>query len=137
MTLPPDEAAHDERVADAAVDDALRTLPQRPAPPGLAPAVLAALRAPENAQAARPVFRVGWMDLALSGFAALMLALGLLLSGWLSPQTLGPVQGALAGLLGLSAALAGLPALGGLLVTVLLVGLAALVFRRPGDWRRL
>src|SRR6266851_2369296 len=74
-----------ERAAIAAVDEALRSFPLQPAPPGLAPAVLAELRSPERARAARPVFRLSWMDFALSGFAALMLALVLLMSGWLTP----------------------------------------------------
>src|SRR5215470_9951719 len=100
MNLPTD----DERAVYAAVDEALRTAPLRPAPLGLAPAVLAALRAPENAQAARPVFRLGWMDYALSGFAALMLAFALLLLGGLSPQALAPLQATLAGQLSVSAA---------------------------------
>src|SRR5258707_15265790 len=79
------DAQSAEQAALAAVDEALRSFPLRPAPPDLAPAVLAELRSPQYARAARPVFRLSWIDFALSGFAALMLALVLLLSGWLTP----------------------------------------------------
>src|SRR4051794_20892125 len=79
------EAQSTEQRAMAAVDDALRSFPLQPAPASLAPAVLAELRSPAYAPTARPVFRLSWMDFALSGFVALMLALVLLLSGWLTP----------------------------------------------------
>src|SRR3981081_4359937 len=96
MTARPEDAQAAERAAYAAVDQALRSFPLQPAPPGLSIAVMAALRAPDRAAVARPVFRLSWIDFALSGFAALMLALVLLLSGWLTP-TAGRLQAMVAG----------------------------------------
>ena len=125
-----------ERAVLAAVDDALRSFPLQPAPPRLASAVLAQLRSPEYARAARPVFRLSWMDFALSGFAALMLALVLLLSGWLTPAA-DRMQAMAAGPLlqgdGLvwALALAGLTVTGGLLLA------AGVLFGQRGPLQRL
>ena len=125
-----------ERAAFDAVDDALRSFPLQPAPPGLAAAVLAELRSPEHAAAARPVFRLSWMDFALSGFMALMLALVLLLSGWLTPAA-GRLQAMAAGPLFQGNGLVWALALGGLVVTCGLLLVAGLVFRRPGPLLRI
>jgi hypothetical protein len=125
-----------ERAAYAAVDDALRSFPLLPAPPSLAPAVLAALRAPERAPVARPVFRLSWMDFALSGLVALMLALVWLLSGWLTP-TAGRLQTMVAGPLLQTDALVWGLALAGLVVTAGLLVIAGFVFRQPQPLRRI
>ena len=135
MTPLPEEARDGERSAYATIDAALRSFPLRPAPPGLAPAVLAALRAPERAGVARPVFQLSWMDFALSGFAALMLALVLLMSGWLTPaaarlQAMVSAPLIQSDVLVWGFALAGLVAMAGLML------LAGLVFRPPGGLRR-
>jgi hypothetical protein len=61
-----------------AVEHALRTYPPAPAPPTLAPAVLARIRA--ERPAAR--FSIGWLDIAMSVFgAAMVFVCGLL---WMS-----------------------------------------------------
>jgi hypothetical protein len=125
---------HDER--SAVVDDALRSFPLRPAPPELAPGIMAALRLPEQARGARPVFRLSWIDFALSGFAALMLALVLLLSGWLTPAA-ARVQALAGGPLGQANAQVWLLALGGLAATGGLLLVAGLVFARPRALRRI
>src|SRR5438045_4123140 len=130
------EAQSTEQRAMATVDDALRSFPLQPAPPGLAPAVLAELRSPGYAPAARPVFRLSWMDFALSGFAALMLALVLLLSGWLTPAA-DRLQAMTAGPLVEGAGLVWALALGGLVATCGLLLLAGFVFRQPGPLRRI
>jgi hypothetical protein len=111
----------------AAVDDALRSFPLAPAPAGLAPAVLAAVRTTERATT-RPVFPLRFVDFALSGFMALMLGLVLLLFGWLTPAA-GRVQAVAAGSLMPAEALAWGLALGGVVLTLGLLLLASLVFR--------
>ena len=133
MTLP----MKDPKTVEHAVDDALRTFPQQPAPRSLAPAVLAALRAPGNERAARPVFRLGWMDFALSGFAALMLVLVFLVSNWMASGAAPRVLALLAGPLAQTNGLAWGLALGGLVVTGGFMLLAGFVFRRPAGWQRL
>lgn len=129
----PDEP-RDERAA--AVEAALRSFPLRPAPPELAPRIMAALRLPEQARAAQPVFRLSWIDFALSGFAALMLALVLLLSGWLMPAA-AQLQALAAGPLFQPDALVWGLALAGLVGTAGLLLVAAVVFARPGTPRRI
>ena len=129
----PDEP-RDRRAA--AVDDALRSFPLRPAPSGLAPGIMAALRLPEQARATRPVFRLSWIDFALSGFAALMLALVLVLSGWLTPAA-AQLQAMATGPLFQSDGLVWALALAGLVGTGGLLLVAALVFARPGAPRRI
>jgi hypothetical protein len=139
MSPLPDEgrdAQSAERAAITAVDDALRSFPLQPAPPSLASAVLAELRSPERAAAARPVFRLSWMDFALSGFVALMLALVLLVSGWLTP-TADRMQAIVAGPLFQGNGLVWALALAGLVVTGGLLLVAGLVFQRPGPLRRI
>jgi hypothetical protein len=137
MTLLPEETREAERAAYAAVDSALRSFPLQPAPPGLAPAVLAVLRSPERAAVARPVFRVSWIDFALSGFAAMMLALVLSLSGWLTPAAAARLQAMAAepllqsDVLVWGFALAGLVAMAGLMLV------AGFVFRRPAGPRKI
>jgi len=125
-----------ERAAFAAVDDALRSFPLQPAPPGLAAAVLAELRSPEQARAVRPVFRLSWMDFALSGFAALMLALVLLLSGWLTPAA-DRLQAMATGPLFQGDGLVWALALASVVVTGGLLLAAGLMFRQRGPLRRL
>jgi hypothetical protein len=119
-----------------AVEDGLRSFPLQAAPPGLAPGVMAALRLPEQARAARPVFRLSWIDFALSGFAALMLALVLFLSGWLTPAA-AQVQALAAGPAFQSDALVWVLALAGLVVTCGLLLVAGLMFARPEPLRRI
>jgi|SRR5579859_1806264 len=130
------DATSARRAAFDAVDDALRSFPLQPAPPGLASGVLAELRSPGRAAAARPVFRLSWMDFALSGFVALMLGLVLLLSGWLTPAA-GRLQAMGAGPLFQGDGLVWAMALGSLLVTSGLLLMAGLVFRRPGPLQRI
>ena len=118
-----------ERAAYAAVDEALRTYPLRPVPPGLAAAVMAAVQAPGENLARQPAFRLKWIDLALSGFAALMVGLVLLLSQLVTPEV--------AARMGIQAmlpqfqatALAWVLALAALLLAGGLLGLGALVLR--------
>jgi len=130
------EAAAAERAAFAAVDDALRSFPLQPAPPGLAAAVLAELRSPERARTVWPVFRLSWMDFALSGFAALMLALVLLLSGWLTPAA-DRLQAMATGPLFQGDGLVWALALASVVVTGGLLLAAGLMFRQRGPLRRL
>ena len=120
----------------AAVDEALRSFPQQPAPPSLAPAVMLAVRLPGQARAVRPVFRLSWIDFALSGFTALMLALVLLLSGWLTPVA-AQLQVLAAGPAFQSDALVWILALGGLVVMGGLLLVGGLVFARPETARRI
>ena len=130
--IPLPQEPREERAA--AVDDALSSFLLQPAPPGLAPGIMTALRLPEQARAALPVFRLSWIDFALSGFAALMLALVLLLSGWLTP-TAARLQAMAAGPLFQSDVLVWALALAGLVATGGLLLVAGLVFARPGGWR--
>jgi hypothetical protein len=122
-----------ERAAYAAVDEALRSYPLRPVPPGLAAAVMATVQAPGENLAGRPVFRIQWIDLALSVFAVLMVWLLLLLGQLLTPEV--------AARMGLQAmqpqfqatALAWVPALAGLVAAGGLLGLGVLLIR-PRDF---
>jgi hypothetical protein len=136
MTPLSEQAQATERAALAAVDEALRSFPLQPAPPGLAPAVMSALRLPEHAALARPVFRLSWIDFALSGFTALMLALVLGLSGWMTPTAARLQALADAPLFQADGLVWGL-ALTGLVVTGGLLVVAGLVFRQPGALRRI
>jgi hypothetical protein len=67
------EFSEPERAAYADVDAALRTLPARPTPPGLARAVLARVQ-----RLAHPPFQLTWIDMALGVFGTLMVAFVLL-----------------------------------------------------------
>jgi hypothetical protein len=136
MSLRPEEAQAAERAAYAAVDDALRSFPMRPAPPGLAPSVMAALRAPERVRAEQPTFGLSWIDFALSGFAALMLAMVLWLSGWLTPEAAARLQALVAAPILQTNVLVWRVAGGALVLTAGLLLLAGLVFRRPGPIQR-
>lgn len=136
MTLLPEEAQAAERAAYAVVDDALRSFPLQPAPAGLAPALMAELRAADGAMPARPVFRLSWMDFALSGFVPLMLALVMLLSGWVSPETAARLQAMVAAPLAQTDALLWVLAAAGLLLTAGLLLVAGLVFRQTEPWQR-
>jgi hypothetical protein len=78
MSPPPAET---ESAAYAEVDAALRSDPLAPAPRALRAKVMAAVAAWPRATA-RPGFRLGWIDLALSLFLSGMLALLLLLAQW-------------------------------------------------------
>ena len=74
-----------ERALDETVEDALQSLPLFAAPAGLYHNVMANI--PPRPLVERPVFRLNWMDFALSLFFAGMTGLALLLSDWL-PQEL-------------------------------------------------
>ena len=121
-----------ERAAYAAVDEALRTQPLRPAPPELAGRVMAQLNGPGRPAAARPVFRLGWMDYALPAFASLMAALALLLLRRVTPEFAARLGTQLAAPAAQANGLVWLLALGGLLLAGGLVAVAVLVFR-PGS----
>jgi hypothetical protein len=73
-----------ERAELAAIDEALRTYPLVPAPPTLAPAVLARVQA----QTLAPRFRLGWIDYALGLFGTSMAGLVLLFGQVLLPDGL-------------------------------------------------
>ncbi len=137
MTWLPEEARDAERAAYAAVDEALRSFPLQPAPLGLAPAVMAALRSPERAAVARPVFRLSWIDFALSGFAALMLALVLLVGGWLTPAAAARLQAMVAAPLFQADVLVWGFALAGLVATSGLLLIAGFVFRESRGMRNI
>ena len=79
---------HRERARDAAVDDALRTYPLRPAPASLAPRVMARLRA----LPAPPRFRLAWLDYALCLLATLMAAVALTFWRFVTPEALQRAQ---------------------------------------------
>jgi hypothetical protein len=120
-----------ERAAYAAVDQALRAQPLRPAPRGLAPGVMARLRRLRP----RPSFRLAWLDLALSALAGGMALLLLLAWRLVTPQALAHAQNEL----WLIAVLADPAQVGVWAVTLagvaglgagLLVGLAVLFSRR-------
>ena len=72
------ELADRDRAAYAAVDNALRTAPLAPAPPGLLAAVMVRLSPP-------PPFRPGWLDYAVSVFLAGMVGVVLLVLRLLGP----------------------------------------------------
>jgi hypothetical protein len=91
---------------------------------------MAALRSPDRGLASRPVFRLSWIDFALSGFAAMMLALLWLLSGWLTPEAAARLQAMVAGPLFQTDMLAWTLAAAGLVVTAGLLVVAGLVFQR-------
>lgn len=74
--------AQTEDPLDAAVEDALQSLPVFAPPPDLYGNVMTKITA-RQAETARPAFRVSWMDLALSIFFAGMVGLALLLTDWL------------------------------------------------------
>jgi hypothetical protein len=71
-----------ERAAYATVDEALRSFPLAPAPPGLARAVRARLPAGGR----RPRFRLAWLDYALSVLGAGMAGLALVLWQGVTPR---------------------------------------------------
>ncbi len=66
---------------DRMIEDALRTAPLAPAPPLLYAAVMRQVR--QSAAYSRPAFRISWLDLALSLFAAGMFGLGWVAWLWL------------------------------------------------------
>ena len=70
-----------EDEALASVEGALRSLPLAEPPPGLFTAVMAQVDPTPAIEL--PVFRLNWMDFALSLFFAGMIGLAMLLSGWL------------------------------------------------------
>jgi hypothetical protein len=122
-----------DRMAEAAVDDALRTYPLAPAPRALAPGVMAAIAA--HQRVARPPFRLSWIDFALSGFGAGMALLALLLWRWFTT----PSGWLVASQLVVGLQLAQVPQWAGLIVLAHLaafgaLGLAAALFAR--DARR-
>ncbi len=82
------ELTDQDRVAFAAVDDALRTYPLAPAPLTLAPAIITRIHASSPA----PHFRLEWLDYALSLFAAGMVGLGLVIWQSISSQLAADAQ---------------------------------------------
>ena len=132
MSSQPEPLPPAERAAYAAVDEALRTQPLRPPPPELAGLVMAQLTGPGRAAAARPVFRLGWIDYALPAFASLMAALALLLLRRVTPEFAARVGVQLAAPAAQANGLVWLLALGGLLLAGGLLAVAVLVFR-PGS----
>ena len=132
MSVPPEPATPAERAAYAAVDEALRTHPLRPAPAELAVLVMARLRAPDRAAAARPAFRLNWIDYALSTFASLMAALALLLWRRVTPEFATRLWIQLAAPVLQANQLVWLLTLAGLCLASGLLALAVLVFR-PGS----
>jgi hypothetical protein len=76
---------------EAELDTALRALPLRPTPPGLARAVMARVRAYPS----RPRFQISWLDVALCGFGAAMVGVLLLLRALATPAALTRLQNAL------------------------------------------
>lgn len=78
--------AHPAPVMADDLDAALRRLPVSRAPAGLADAVLAQIQ-PQTQPLQRPQFRLHWIDLALSLFAAAMTGAVILLTAFL-PATL-------------------------------------------------
>lgn len=77
-----------DRAAFAAVDDALRTRPRSPAPPGFSRAVAARIRTLTPA----PRFRLAWIDYAISLFAAGMAGLVFLMWQSIPPLWLARAQ---------------------------------------------
>jgi hypothetical protein len=73
-----------------AIDDALRTHPLDPAPPTLAPGVLARLRA--LPASVRPRFRLSPFDYAISLFTTGMAGVGFLLWQSMPPQVMAQIQ---------------------------------------------
>jgi hypothetical protein len=133
QSLPPAE-----RAAYAAVDEALRTQPLQPAPPALGGLVMAQLSGPGRAAAARPVFRLGWIDYALPAFAGLMAALALVLVRRVTPEFAARLGAQLAGPAALANGLVWLLALGGLLLAGGMEAVAVVVFRpRSAGLRRM
>ena len=123
---PPTDA---ERAAYAAVDEALRSYPLRLVPPGLAAAVMAAVQAPGENMPPWPTFRLKWIDLALSGFAALMVGLVLLLGQLMTPEIAARLGIQLMAPQLQATALAWVLALAGLVLAGGLLGLGALLLR--------
>ena len=126
----PEAAA--ERAAFAAVDAALRTQPLRSAPPELAAAVMASVRATGGAAPARITFRLTWIDYALPAFATLMAALALLAWRMLTPETAARLWIRVVVLLQQANGLVWALALAGVVLAGGLAALAALVFRPRG-----
>jgi hypothetical protein len=132
MSPQPEPLPPAERDAYAAVDEALRTEPLRPAPPELAGLVLAQLRGPGRAAAARPVFRLSWIDYALCAFAGLMAALALLLWRRVTPEFAARLWAQLAAPAAQTNGLVWVLAVAAMLLAGGLIALAVVVFR-PGS----
>lgn len=116
-----------DRAAFAAVDEALRTCPRSPAPPGFSRAVAARIRALTPA----PRFRLGWIDYAVSLFAAGMAGLAFLMWQSIPPLWLARVQLESSLLLADPAPALLVPAVaGGLLLAAAALFTAAVVFAR-------
>jgi hypothetical protein len=131
-TVPPEE-----RAVYAAVDEALRTQPLRPAP-DLSGLVMARITTGPARAAARPVFRLSWMDYAISGFAGLMVMLALLIWRRITPEFAMLVWNQVSGPAVLANWLVWVLALAGLLMALGLVALGVLVFRpRSSGFQRI
>ncbi len=84
------EQADHELTPSAVVADALRTFPLAPVPSTLVPGVLLRLRA--LPAPARPRFRLGWFDWAISLFTTGMAGVGFLLWQSIPPPLMARLQ---------------------------------------------
>lgn len=73
-----------ETEADRQVEDALHSLPLAEPPAALFASVMTKIQ--EQDPFVRPVFRLSWVDFALSAFFAGMIGLAMLLTGWIPRQ---------------------------------------------------
>lgn len=69
---------------DARIEDALQSLPVDEPPAGLFLSVMVQIKARQGVE--KPVFKLNWLDFALSLFFASMLGLAMLVGGLLPPQ---------------------------------------------------
>lgn len=76
--------ANPDATVDARIEDALRSLPLAEPPAGLFLSVMAQVKTRQAVE--KPVFRLNWLDFALSLFFASMLGLAMLIGGLLPLQ---------------------------------------------------
>lgn len=73
-----------DAAVDTRIEDALRSLPLAEPPAGLFLSVMAQVKTRQVVE--KPVFRLNWLDFALSLFFASMIGLAMLIGGLLPPQ---------------------------------------------------